>query len=145
MSCAWVAKSSANILFRADSHGPSGSLMTSAIPVSLNVIEALVITDEPRGIRASTASRAASRSSTTSTLKPCSSSATTVACRTRSSGRAVNRSDAAVAVMCSPSSMQSAVWPSGLTLWHIEVSSLRLIAVISRSGFPPTGGSPRPR
>ena len=47
ISCAWLAKSSANILFRADSHRPPPSLMTSVIPVSASVTEVLVITDAP--------------------------------------------------------------------------------------------------
>jgi hypothetical protein len=94
--CAWVAKSSANILFRADSHWPAPSLIASAIPVWSSVTEALVITDEPSGMRASTAWRAASRSPTTSTLNPCSSSATTVVCSAGSSGSVVKRSGMAV-------------------------------------------------
>jgi len=44
--CAWVAKSSANILLRADSYGPP-SLIASAIPVSASVTEVLVITTSP--------------------------------------------------------------------------------------------------
>ena len=64
-------------------------VIASAIPVSCSVIEVLVITEEPSGMRARTASRAASRLSTTSTLNPCSSSATTVAASVWSSGSAV--------------------------------------------------------
>ena len=56
-----MAKSSANIVFRADSHRPPPSLIASAIPVSARVTEVLVITDEPSGMRASTAARAASQ------------------------------------------------------------------------------------
>src|SRR6185437_7724263 len=100
--CAWVAKSSANILFRADSHWPAPSLIASAIPVWSSVAEALVITDEPSGMRASTAWRAASRSPTTSTLNPCSSSATTVACSAGSSGSVVKRSGMAVVLTAGP-------------------------------------------
>src|SRR4249920_2694420 len=73
--------------------------MASAMPVSSSVTEVLVITEEPRGMRARTAARAPSRSSTTSTLNPCSSSATTVAVRVASSGSAVKRSDDWVVVM----------------------------------------------
>jgi hypothetical protein len=39
--CACVAKSSASILFRADSHRPLPSLIASAIPVSASVAEVL--------------------------------------------------------------------------------------------------------
>jgi hypothetical protein len=85
-------------LFRADSYGPP-SLIASAIPVSARVTEVLVITDEPSGMRASTAARAASRSSTTSALNPCSSSATTVACSVLSSGSVVNRPGTAVVLI----------------------------------------------
>jgi hypothetical protein len=99
---AWVAKSSANILFRADSHGPAPSFIASAIPAWSSVTEALVITDEPSGMRASTASRAASRSPTTSTLNPCSSSATTVACSAGSSGSVVKPSGMAVVLTAGP-------------------------------------------
>jgi hypothetical protein len=94
-----VAKSSANILFRADSHRPSLSLIASAMPVSASVTDVLVITDEPSGMRASTASRAASRSSTTSTLKPCSSRATTVACSSCSAGSVVKWSGVTVVLI----------------------------------------------
>jgi hypothetical protein len=79
-----------NILLRADSYRWP-SLIASAMPVSCNVTEVLVITEEPSGMRARTASRAASRPSTTSTLNPCSSSATTVAASACSSGSAVYR------------------------------------------------------
>jgi hypothetical protein len=48
---AWVAKSSANILLRADSYGPP-SLIASAMPAWSRVTEVLVITAEPAGIRA---------------------------------------------------------------------------------------------
>jgi hypothetical protein len=102
MSCAWVAKSSANILLRADSHRLPPSLIASAIPVSAKVTEVLVITDEPSGMRASTAVRAASRSSTTSTLNPCSSSATTVAASACSSGSEMKRSGVAVVLTAGP-------------------------------------------
>jgi hypothetical protein len=83
-------------------------LIASAIPVSASVIEALVITDEPSGMRARPAFRAASRSSTTSTLNPCSSSATTVTCTLFSSGSVVNRSGTAVVLICWFSLMQIA-------------------------------------
>jgi hypothetical protein len=48
--CAWVAKSSANISFRAHFYRPPSSLIASAIPVSASVTEVLGITDEPSGI-----------------------------------------------------------------------------------------------
>jgi hypothetical protein len=54
----------ARILLREESYRPL-LFIGSAIPVSCNVIEVLVITDEPAGMRARTASRAALRSSTT--------------------------------------------------------------------------------
>jgi hypothetical protein len=73
---------------RADSNR-SPSLIASAMPVSWSVTEVFVITDDPSGMRASTAERAASRSSTISTLKPCSSSATAVSAIVLSSGRVV--------------------------------------------------------
>ena len=69
------------------------------MPVSASVTDVLVITVEPCGMRASTAWRAAGRSSTTSTLNPCSSSATTVVASVFSSGRAVNRSAVCEMVM----------------------------------------------
>jgi hypothetical protein len=100
--CAWVAKSSANILFRADSHRPPPPLIASAIPVSASVTDVLVITDEPGGMRASTAARAASRSPAASTLNPCSSSATTVAASACPSGRVVKRSAMAVVLTTGP-------------------------------------------
>jgi hypothetical protein len=97
-----VAKSSANILFRADSHRLPPSLIASAIPVSASVTEVLVITGEPSGMRASTAARAASRSPTTSTLNPCSSSATTVAASACLSGSVVKRSGMVVVLTVGP-------------------------------------------
>ena len=51
------------------------------------------MTEEPSGMRASTLSRAESRSSTTSTLNPRCWSAATVSASVRSSGNAVNRSN----------------------------------------------------
>jgi hypothetical protein len=59
------------------------------MPVSSSVTDVFVMTEEPCGMRASTACLAASGSSTTSTPNPCSSSAVTVAARVASSGRAV--------------------------------------------------------
>ena len=59
----------------------------------------LIITDEPSGMRSSTRSRAASRSSTTSTLNPRASRARTVSASVPSSGSAVNRSDVWIAVL----------------------------------------------
>src|SRR4029077_335007 len=82
---------------RADSYGPP-SLIASAIPVSWSVTDVLVITEEPCGMRARTASRAASRLATTSTLNPCSSSATTVDAIVSSSGCVVKRSAVPVVV-----------------------------------------------
>jgi hypothetical protein len=67
------------------------------------VTEVLVITDEPCGMRASTAWRAASRSLATSTLNPCSSRAVMVAASICSSGSVVNRSGAVVVLMSGPS------------------------------------------
>src|SRR5712692_5451094 len=54
--CAWVAKSSLSILLRADSYRPP-SLTAPAMPVSSRVTEVLVITEDPWGMRASTAAR----------------------------------------------------------------------------------------
>jgi hypothetical protein len=59
------------------------------MPVSCNVTDVLVITEAPSGMRARTIVRVASKSSTTSTLKPSSSRATTVAASVWSSGSAV--------------------------------------------------------
>ena len=59
-------------------------------------------------MRASTASRAASRSSTTSTLNPCSSSATTVAASVCSSGSVVKRSGVTVVLIGWSSSVSGA-------------------------------------
>src|SRR6266571_3102614 len=98
ISCSCVAKSSANILLRADSYGPPSSI-ASAIPVLASVTEVLVITEEPLGMRARPAARAASRPSTTSTLNPCSWSATTVAASVWSSGSVVKRSGAWVVLI----------------------------------------------
>jgi len=65
---------------------------------------------QPPGARAPavarTALRAASRSSTTSTLNPCSSSAVTVACSASSSGSVVKRSGMAVVLICWSSFLQ---------------------------------------
>ncbi|HEY1000933.1 MAG TPA: hypothetical protein VGD83_14940 [Streptosporangiaceae bacterium] len=79
------------------------------MPACVSVIDVLVITDAPCGMRASTAWRAASRSSTTSTLNPCSSSATTVAASVCSSGSVVKRSDVSVRLTMDPSSVVSPV------------------------------------
>ena len=57
ISCSWVAKSSASMLLRADSYRPLSSI-ASAIPVSCNVTDVLVITEAPSGMCPSTASRA---------------------------------------------------------------------------------------
>src|SRR5580704_13059446 len=73
--------------------------MASAIPASCRVTEVLVITDDPCGMRARTAWRAASRSSTTSTLNPCSSRAVTADAITDSSGSVVNRSGVAIVLI----------------------------------------------
>jgi hypothetical protein len=118
-------------------------LIASAIPVSASVTEVLVITDEPSGMRASTASRAESRSSTTSTLNPCSSSATTVACSTCSSGNVVNRSGTAGALMCWSSLMKVAVWSSAPKLLGGKASGPHQVPVISRIAVPSAGESPR--
>ena len=69
------------------------------MPVSVSVTDVLVITDEPCGMRARTASRASSRSRATSTLKPCSSRATTVAWSVCSSGSVVKPAGAAVVLI----------------------------------------------
>src|ERR1700730_9165998 len=69
------------------------------MPVSGTVTKGLVITVAPCGMRARTASRAASRSSTTSTLNPCSSRAVTADAITGSSGSVVNRSGVAVVLI----------------------------------------------
>src|SRR6202034_2688020 len=111
--------------------------------VSASVTEVFVITDEPSGMRASTAWRAASTSSTTSTLNPCSSSATTVACSARSSGNVVNRSGTAGALICYSSLMQLADWSSGPKLLGAKVSDPHHVLVISRIGVSQTGESPR--
>ena len=55
---------------RTESYGPP-SLIASAMPVSSSVTEVLVIPDAPRGMCARTASRAPSKSSTTSTRSRC--------------------------------------------------------------------------
>ena len=96
-----MAKSSSAILVRAESYGPP-LLTASAMPVCSSVTEVLVITDEPRGMRVSTVWRAVSRSSTTSTLNPCSSSAVTVAASVCSSGSAVKRLGVWVVVIAGP-------------------------------------------
>src|SRR5260370_12464427 len=54
--CAWVGKSSLSILLRADSYRPPSST-APAMPVSSRVPEVLVITEDPWGMRASTAAR----------------------------------------------------------------------------------------
>src|SRR5262245_45022629 len=59
------------------------------MPVSCRLAEVFVITDEPSGIRARTASRAASRPSTSVTPKPFASRAATVPARVWSSRSAV--------------------------------------------------------
>src|SRR5204863_4425950 len=86
------------------------------MPVSASVTEVLVITDEPWGMRASTASRTASRSSATSTLKPCSSRATTVACSACSSGSVVKWSGVTVVLIAGPSSVAGQRWGDKRTL-----------------------------
>jgi len=92
---------------RADSYR-SPSSIAAAIPVSWSVTEVLIITDDPPGMRARTASRAATKSSTTSTLKPCSSRATTVAASDSSSGSLVKRSDCSTVVILAPSCRDTA-------------------------------------
>jgi len=60
ISRSWVARSSIDSLMRAESYEPPASI-ASAIPVSSSVTDGFVITREPSGMRARTASRAASR------------------------------------------------------------------------------------
>jgi hypothetical protein len=93
-----------------DSYGPP-PLIASWMPVSWSVAEVWVITDEPSGMRASTASRAASSSSMTWTLNPCSSSATTVDSSVALSGSVVNRSGALV-LIGGPPRIQKMFWVS---------------------------------
>src|SRR5580700_3243859 len=84
------------------------------MPVSARVTEVLVITDDPSGMRARTAWRAASRSSTTSTLNPCSSRAVTADAITCSSGSVVNRSGVAI-VLIGWSSLGDSATLGGIT------------------------------
>src|ERR1700751_4019170 len=102
----WVSASGKNLttIYVTHGHGDHffGASPGSAIPVSVSVTEVLVMTDAPAGMRASTASRAASRLSATSTLNPCSSSATTVAWSPCSPGSVVKRSDAEAVLTAVP-------------------------------------------
>src|SRR5215471_20158639 len=108
------------------------------MPVSAKVTEVLVITDEPSGMRASTALRAASRSPTTSTLNPCSSRATTVACSTCSSGSAVKLPGVCVVVIGRPSFAVVERWRSKRTLPRLY--SGRRVGPMNQ---PVTWGPPR--
>jgi hypothetical protein len=130
-------------LFRADSHRSPPSLIASAMPVWASVTEVLVITDAPSGMRASTARRAESRSSTTSTLNPCSSSATTVACSACSSGNVVNRSGTAGALISDSSLMQLTGWSIAPKLLGIMVSDPHHDLMVSRIEASPAGESRR--
>jgi hypothetical protein len=99
----WLGGLEADLLADEDDVDAAGQLLVDLQDLpDLAVLPVLVITGEPSGMRASTAWRAASRAPATSTLNPCSSSATTVACRVFSSGSVVKRSGMAVVLTTGP-------------------------------------------
>src|SRR5580704_18498583 len=109
------------------------------MPVSASVTEVLVITDAPCGMRSRTALRAASRSSTTSALNPCSSRAVTVAAIIGSSGSVVKRSGVVILLIGWSFLGGSAYWKRKRTLPRLY-SDRRVVGPMNQ---PVTWGPPR--